>query len=443
MRVVVNPMRSFFKTLCDGHAILDARKRSFGKTLDGFEYHIDSSAMKYGLNRLPSELLLRIFFLIATDMRTTVVLSHVCQRFRSIINGTPAFWNRFRLSAGWKDNQILAVAERCNFRGLRADIEEKEKEEEEDSDDYYHRYRFRFDPGPTLAILSLSDHLVELSINKIQKKIFDDIRPRLQPVPIHFPKLRVLTSWGSDDITLLHPGEVSEMPSLQVLEAGFIPRLSHPGSLTKLTLDPVRRPSELLALLSSATALEELTVSTRAFWTDDEEKMVEQLNVYLPKLVDLGFKDMYSSGKCRYASIIASKIQAPSLRVLRLDSAGSELTDADIQSIISSNSFFTELHLSGIRVDLCAIPARVETLVLMDTIGMRFWCSGSVSSHRLRLVRFIGYWSAYLHADATGLRNALRDAGLHLAQIEFLECNGCKPGTYSLEDMDLAFNGSS
>ena len=281
LRSVAAPMRSFFQTLRDERAISVSRNTSFQRSLDGTQHNIDSSAMKYGLDRLPDELELRVFFNVANDMKSTLVLSHVCQRFRSIVNGTPAFWRRFRLSATWGEDQILAIAQRSKFRDLKADIR---------SNMWHYGI-----PSSVSAILSLSPHLVELSLGSAHAITLPTYIGRR----VHFPKLRMLTYERPEDIASVHLEEIFETPLLQVVKADFIPHISQARSLTVLVLDLrfVRCQLELLIFLSSATALEELSLDTYGAY--DEQEMIEQADAYLPKLADLRFKMLVAWNESR------------------------------------------------------------------------------------------------------------------------------------------------
>ncbi|OCB84816.1 hypothetical protein A7U60_g8342 [Sanghuangporus baumii] len=124
------------------------------ETFGHLQSHVDSSAMKYGLNRLPTELLSRIFLDAAINVKSTVALSHVSKQFRSIVNRSPAIWQRFWLSSKWDREQILAIAERSAFRSLKADIEQRE----------FARFRDN-ESDSVAAIFSLLSCLEELSIN--------------------------------------------------------------------------------------------------------------------------------------------------------------------------------------------------------------------------------------------------------------------------------------
>ena len=223
-------MRHFLEILRDYHAPFTAKERIYREAMHAFQRCIDSSAMKYGIGRLPNELLLQIFSIVATDMRSTVGLSHVCQRFRSIVNGTPSFWENFWLSTGWKADQVITVAERCELHNLKAVIE---------GDFYFEMETTHHRLFAISAILSLSDHLVELDIRSLDAPTHVQIfrHHRNKHGSTIFPRLRSLLSKRSTNIALLfRSSEIIEMPSLQVLSVDFVPHVSQAGNLTRLAI---------------------------------------------------------------------------------------------------------------------------------------------------------------------------------------------------------------
>ncbi|KAL5520293.1 hypothetical protein ACEPAG_9506 [Sanghuangporus baumii] len=72
----------YYDTFNDNQVAVDSIMGRSKKALKQLQSHVDSSAMKYGLNRLPTELLLRISLDIVSDMKSTITLSHVSKQFR-------------------------------------------------------------------------------------------------------------------------------------------------------------------------------------------------------------------------------------------------------------------------------------------------------------------------------------------------------------------------
>lgn len=408
--------------------------------MHAFQRCIDSSAMKYGIGRLPNELLLQIFSIVATDMRSTVGLSHVCQRFRSIVNGTPSFWENFWLSTGWKADQVITVAERCELHNLKAVIE---------GDFYFEMETTHHRLFAISAILSLSDHLVELDIRSLDAPTHVQIfrHHRNKHGSTIFPRLRSLLSKRSTNIALLfRSSEIIEMPSLQVLSVDFVPHVSQAGNLTRLAITgSTYRLSGLIVFLTSATALEELLLEmTPRSFTLDMVEQIEQTDAYLPKLTQLV---LIMDPPPLHTSLFISKVHAPCLRILQLHANNGILANEEIQGVIGSKPSFTELHLSSFhRIDLCRIPAQVKTLTVTDVLrspessppGQLFDFSGTVDSLSLRLIRFKSSLPAeIIRPFVAELQNALCNVGLDRIEIVFREYHGHHLGVEGSSAADI------
>ncbi|KAL5520294.1 hypothetical protein ACEPAG_9507 [Sanghuangporus baumii] len=269
---------------------------TFNDSQAAVSHHIYSSAMKYGLKRLPTELLSRIFLDATSNVRSTIRLSHVSKQFRSIVNQSPAFWQRFRLSSKWSQEQIRAVAERSVFRSLKADV-------------YYNGD----EPD---SILSFHSCLEELSIIDFSMDFAEGVRRRLGF--LHFPSLQVLRFEHSYFSTLehLHPQEFFGMPSLRMLDVDFVPHNSMARNLVELHLDLGKVSlMSLLDFLSSTNVLQDLSIFV-LLDDETEQEVPDHEPVLLPELAKLSFE---VSGRClRSASIIARKIRSSSLRTLVL-----------------------------------------------------------------------------------------------------------------------------
>ncbi|KAL5525331.1 hypothetical protein ACEPAF_9201 [Sanghuangporus sanghuang] len=425
-----------YSTLSDSQAAIDGMMGPSKKGLRHLQSHIDSSAMKYGLNRLPTELLSRIFLDATSDVESTVALSHASKRFRSIVNRSPAIWQRIRLSSSWDREQILAIAERSAFRSLKAVIWPQEDDNDKELDS-------------VIAIFSFHSCLEELSIYCLSMEDAEEVRRRLGF--LHFPSLQVLVSNNSDVLALQHPQQILEMPSLMpllhTLDADFLPHSSLAGSLVKLSLD-LRQESlaNFLDFLSCTNALRELSIGVRPRTEEAERAVSDHKRVRLPGLVKLSFETREPS--MRSTSIVAQKIRCSSLRtlVLRCPSYGARTTgDLPFRGILQSNPSLTELELSAFTsIDLCHIPPQVEVLmlklrVLSDAVSY-FKCSGTVSSHQIRLIRFHGEGNSSVLKDCVNhIRDNLVRSGLNTVQFEFQNCRRCRNGSFDLKDVHRAF----
>ncbi|KAL5479020.1 hypothetical protein ACEPAI_2308 [Sanghuangporus weigelae] len=275
---------------------LRATAHHYYDTFNDNQSHVDSSAMKYGLNRLPTELLSRIFLDVASDMKSTIFLSHVSKRFRSIVNRSPAFWQRFRLSSEWSQEQIRAVAERSAFRSLSADLDVNG--DELDS---------------VTAIFSLHSCLEDLSIFDLSVEYAEEVRRRLGF--LHFPSLQVLSfkKCHSYIPALQHPQQFFEMPLLRTLDANFLPHNSLAKNLDKLSLDlGLVSLASLLDFLSSTNALQDLSIYVFLMADEAEEEVPDHNPVLLPRLIKLCFRAW--EGSMMSASIVAQKIRTSSLK---------------------------------------------------------------------------------------------------------------------------------
>ncbi|KAL5498428.1 hypothetical protein ACEPAH_2570 [Sanghuangporus vaninii] len=395
------------------------------ETFEHLEYHVDSSAMKYGLNRLPTELLSRIFLDATSDIKSTIVLSHVCKQFRAIVNRSPAIWQRFWLSSSWDRGQILAIAERSAFRSLKAHIRQAE----------FARFRDN-ESDPVATIFSLHSCLEKLSIFRAPA--------RSEPASAEIPGIAYSRFMTSPE----------EMPLLRVLNADFLPHRSLARSLVKLSLDLRRVPlASLMDFLSSTNALQDLSFCIWFRAVEIEQEVPDHHPVRLPGLVKLSFR--LSESMMKSASIVAQKIRSPSLRTLELDNVGTRFGESlrlrttsggPYQDILQSNPSFTNLDLSGFTsIDLCHIPSKVEVLMLdlryvfVHDVDSFFKCSGTVSSHQIRLIRFHGEGhSARLGNCVYHLRDILLRCGLDAVHFEFQNCSGCIDGSFNLEEVHRA-----
>ncbi|KAL5479016.1 hypothetical protein ACEPAI_2304 [Sanghuangporus weigelae] len=404
-------------TFSDSQAAVANRMRSSERAFWSLKSHVDSSAMKYGLKRLPTELLSRIFLDATSRLKSTIILSHVSKQFRSIVNGYPALWQRFRLSSMWNREQIIAIAERSAFQSTEALIGGSS------------------DLDSTTAIFSFHSCLEELEIFHFSMEFAEEVRRRLGF--LHFPSLQVLRFVHSNVLTLQHPQKFSEMPSLRMLKADFLPHNSMARNLVELHLNLGKVSlTSLLDFLSSTNVLEVLSVS---LWSEEAEGEVsDHKSVRLPRLVKLCFEMMKCS--MRAISVIARKIRSSSLRILVLRGGKVDTTsDGPFQDILQSNPSFTKLELLGFwSIDLCHIPPQVE--VLMLTLGdaedrfPHFECSGTVSSHQIRLLRFHGSGKRdRLQECVYHLRDVLLHSGLDAVQFEFEGCRRFRDGSFSPE----------
>ncbi|KAL5525338.1 hypothetical protein ACEPAF_9208 [Sanghuangporus sanghuang] len=428
----------FYSTLSDSQTAIDKMLGPSKKALKPLQSHIDSSAMKYGLNRLPTELLPRIFLDATSDMKSTIALSHVSKQFRSIVNRSPAIWRRIRLSSKWDREQILAIAERSAFLSLKAIIWPQKGVSGKGLDS-------------ATAIFSFHSCLEELSINYLSMEAAEEVRRRLGF--LHFPSLQVLSSRKSDVLALQHPQQIFEMPLLHTLDADFLPHNSMARNLVKLSLNlrEVMALANLLDVLSSASALQDLSVCVELRTEDAEQEVPDHKPVRLPGLVKLSLGFLKVS--MRSASIVARKIRSSSLQTLvLLNEAHSPMrttNDGPFQDILQSNPSFTELELPPFTsIDLCHIPPQVEVLVLpyegyAEYALVRFNCVGTVSSHQIRLIRFRGFRRSgnpsRLRDCVYHIRAVLLDSGLNAVQFEFQDCPKCRNGSFNLEDAYLAF----
>ncbi|KAL5476710.1 hypothetical protein ACEPAI_2896 [Sanghuangporus weigelae] len=428
MRKILAWARLFYQILCIGTMASDARMGRFRETLDDLQHHIDSSAMKHGLDRLPVELLSRILLASACDMKSTIALSHVCQRFRCLVNGSPCFWQRFPLLVTWNSEQIHAVAKRSAFRSLRAVI------------DCVPVTGRRVTTLPSIhAIFSFHSCLQELSVSSLLPEYVEAVRGHLSG--LHFPVLQKLVSRWHHSIVPPHPQDIYEMPSLRILDTYFIPRIEQAGSLLQLTvyLSGISELGYLLDFLSSTTAL--LEINIRFGWVAEEHELVTRQRVQLPKLATLriSFEDEIES-----LSIFAQKIHSSSLRTIELTCGMMEalnLSETSIQRILRSDLSFTELQLSGFYpIDLGHVPQQVEVLTLAygRYARIHFRYSGTLNSHHLRLVRF-RECKEHTRDFVQLARHALLAARLGGVQFEFIDTYGYRNGICELKDLKSAF----
>ncbi|KAL5479028.1 hypothetical protein ACEPAI_2316 [Sanghuangporus weigelae] len=388
----------------DVDEIMDPTKRA----LKQLQSHVDSSAMKYGLNRLPTELLSQIFLDATSNVKSTVALSHVSRQFRSIVNGSPAIWQRLRLSSSWDRKQILAIAERSAFRSLKANIQPREDVKGK-----------LLDSIP--AIFSL--HLEDLSIDHAHE--FSE------------PASAIIQRFAYSRFTALP----IEMPLLRTLHTRFLPHSSLAGSLVNLSLE-LRNESlaNLLDFLSCTNTLQELSICLLHRTEEVDQEVSDHKAVRPPGLIKLKLKLCFWKweGSTRFASIVVQKICSSSFQTLALHDMvdpflsppwqSTSASDGPFQGILQSNPSCTELELSGFTsIDLCHIPPQVEVLMLTLKFAEykfpSFECSGTVSSHQIRLIRFHG---------GHGWGDPWRC-------FEFQNCRMCYNGSYNLEEVDHAF----
>ncbi|KAL5479019.1 hypothetical protein ACEPAI_2307 [Sanghuangporus weigelae] len=404
LRAAVN---HYCGTFSDSQAAVAIRTGCSKKALEHLKSHVDSSAMKYGLDRLPSELLSRIFLDATSRLKSTITLSHVSKQFRSIVNQSPALWQGFRLSSEWSQEQIRAVAERSAFRSLKADLDVNGNELDS-----------------VTAIFSLHSCLEELSIIHFSMEFAEEVRRRLGF--LHFPSLQALKSKDSEILTLQHPQQTIEMPSLRILNVDFLPHNSMARNLVELSLDLGKVSlTSLLDFLSSTNVLEDLSISLGT--EEAEEDVSNHKSVRLTRLVKLCLG--MEKRSMRATSFVARKIRSSSLRtlVLRGDCNVDTTSDGPFQDILQSNPSFTKLELLGFwSIDLWHIPPQVEVLMLTHKYARDkfpvFKCSGTVSSHQIRLIRLHG------EGDSSWLQ------GLSFKTAGGLETGLLVPNTFLLED---------
>ncbi|KAL5498422.1 hypothetical protein ACEPAH_2564 [Sanghuangporus vaninii] len=410
----------YYGALSDSRKAVDELVETFGH----LQYRVDSSAMKYGLNRLPTELLSRIFLDATSDLKSTIALSHVSKQLRSIVNRIPALWQRFRLSSKWDRERILAVAERSAFRSLKADIRQRGYANDKELDS-------------VITIFSFHSCLEELSISCLSMQDAEEVRRRLGL--LHFPSLQVLASESPYIFALL-----------RTLDVDVLPYSSLAGSLVKLSLG-LRKEllANLLDFLSCTNALQELSICVWPGTAEAEQAVSDHKPVPLPGLVKLSF-ETWGEVFMRSTSIVAQKIRCPSLRTLVLrELTGVDTTSAGpFQGILQSNPSFTELQLSRFAsIDLCHIPPQVEVLMLdlqaVSDVPPFFKCSGTVRSHQIRLIRFLGdKYPVDLKDCVNHIRDVLLRSGLNGVQFEFQNCRRCRNGIFDLKDVHRAFLGN-
>ncbi|KAL5520286.1 hypothetical protein ACEPAG_9499 [Sanghuangporus baumii] len=416
LRSLRETVHHYYGTFSDSQAAVTKMMARSKKALKPLQSHVDSSAMKYGLNRLPTELLSRIFLDAASDMESTIFLSHVSKQFRSIVNSSPALWRRFWLSPRWNRKQILAIAERSAFRSLKADMYPREGVIVNESDS-------------VAAIFSLHSCLEELSIDRAYA--FSE------------PASAIIQRFAYSKFA----ASPVEMPLLRTLHSDFLPHSSLAKSVSKLSLDLDQVSlANLLDFLSCTNVLQDLSIRVLHTTEEAEQEVFAHKAVRLPGLVKLYF--MAWEGSMRSASIVAENLLSPSLQTLALRGVCWRMqttSGGPFQDIIQSNTSFTELELLGFSsIDLCHIPSQVEVLMLdfdyQRDVLPSVKCSGTVSSHQIRLIRIHGEGDSPSFKEYVyHFRDILLGSGLDAVRFEFQNCSKCRNGSFNPKDVHRAF----
>ena len=375
MRADLASFEDFYNTLLYNQATSNARMRHLLDAINGLKCSISSTAMNYGINRLPNEILLRVLLDAADGLMSTIVLSHVCRHFRSMIIGSHEFWERFELSSSWSREQIFTIAGRTAPRPLRAVIR-------------FSGYLCPKDLDPITAILDLSFRIQELSLYA-PDTYRDGAMLQSCIQRSRFPLLKVMSF--SQTIPVVRPP--FDMPSLQSLEADFLPSPSYAQALVKLTLTFQMDVSlgKLLSLLSSANGLQELEIHLGHI---GDTGSASNLPIISMRSIDTFHLAVRSGMELNDATIIPKKIRAPSLRKLgiHLDKAAHGVSEESVHSIMLGYPSIQYLEISGIPcIDLHYVSQNVEELTFGNHEGSRMpliYASGPLGSSQIRLLHF-------------------------------------------------------
>ncbi|KAH8104210.1 hypothetical protein DFH11DRAFT_1551339 [Phellopilus nigrolimitatus] len=87
-----------------------------------FKEHIDSAALRRGLEDLPDEILSLILGSVTSLFTEALGLSHVCSRFRQVMLGSPHVWANCKLNMCMNPRQVGALVDRSRNFPLKVSI---------------------------------------------------------------------------------------------------------------------------------------------------------------------------------------------------------------------------------------------------------------------------------------------------------------------------------
>ncbi|KAH8106421.1 hypothetical protein DFH11DRAFT_1237631 [Phellopilus nigrolimitatus] len=212
-----------------------------------FKEHIDSAALRRGLEDLPDEILSLILGSVTSLFTEALGLSHVCSRFRQVMLGSPHVWANCKLNMCMNPRQVGALVDRSRNFPLKVSIP------------LICRDRARC----VEYVFSLKDQLEDLEFQWVTEYENEHILKHY--LEIQMPRLRKLAvnrmCWPAD---ALHFYASWCLPSLKCLEfTDVIPKpvfgqkLSH----CHMKFSDCFQPETLKLFLQSLTSLKALEIS--------------------------------------------------------------------------------------------------------------------------------------------------------------------------------------
>lgn len=482
---------------------LDSKLRSFRDMVHQFNWDTRASALNYGLNLIPDDILREIFFHAAESLTYKVQLSLVCKRFRTVITSMRRLWENERLSGSQDAETIRTIAEGKEFRSLEAWISigdggwgpsakmilslsrkiEVLQIQAWDIPGLREAYRaLNTFSWPTLHTLRIDPP----SKNSLQAsgdccRLHEACMPSLQSLTTIAPQpklARILTRCciynviPSDDLrdflssalSLQHltlflrswvafrSHEPFELPSLRTLSTNFVPHTSFAERLrqwtAELSCNFINTP-EVTNFLSSALLLQRLDIYlrhvSRPFLGATGENNVPSV-IELPGLADLRlFIEPNNREWCiPHAKTFMGRLRTPVLQRLTADSC--YFGDSDVgDNLLLSSPFVHELELWSATLQTYNVVEDRPSIAWRGSIGIRRRIrllprvAVIANAPGLRLIHFCG-WERFLGSNYIfDLANALESAGRSDVKIRFRSCEEWRDETFGLDNIGKAF----